>query len=247
VGKPLWRTVVGGSRAYVERLTAGLRPGARLGVAATRIERSPAGVLVTDATGRVERFDEVVVACHADQGLAMLNAPTLAERELLGAFSYTPNTAVLHSDASFMPVRRKAWSSWNYLGQGGGAAGRDLCVTYWMNRLQDLPQRTPLFVTLNPIRSPDPAKVIRTERYHHPLFDGTALRAQKRLWSLQGEGGVWWCGAYFGAGFHEDALQAGLAVAEALGGVRRPWEVPAESGRIFLGEPAAAPALEAAA
>jgi uncharacterized protein len=245
--KPLWRTVVGGSCAYVERLTATLRLGARLGVAATGVERTPAGVMVRDATGRIERFDHLVVACHADQGLAMLAAPTPAEREILGAFTYTPNVAVLHSDASFMPMRRKAWSSWNYLGRSGDGGGRELCVTYWMNLLQDLPRETPLFVTLNPIRPPDPAKVIRTARYEHPLFDAAALRAQKRLWSLQGEGGVWWCGAYCGAGFHEDGLQAGLAVAEALGGARRPWIVPNESGRIFLGEMAAAPALGAVA
>jgi predicted NAD/FAD-binding protein len=247
VGKPLWRTVVGGSRSYVDRLTAPLRSDARLGVAATRIERMPAGVMVSDETGHAERFDQVVVACHADQGLAMLTASTPAEREILGAFSYTPNVAVLHSDASFMPRRRKAWSSWNYLGQSATGAGRELCVTYWMNLLQDLPRGSPLFVTLNPIRPPDPAKVIRTEHYDHPLFDAAALRAQKRLWSVQGEGGVWWAGAYCGAGFHEDGLQAGLAVAEAFGGVRRPWIVPNESGRIFLGESAAAPVLGEAA
>jgi len=237
--KPLWRTVVGGSRSYVERLTATLKPGARLGVAATRVERTAAGVMVTDAAGRTERFDQVVMACHADDGLAMLGSPTAAEHRLIGAFSYMPNVAVLHSDDTFMPTRRKAWSSWNYLGQTGDGAGRDLCVTYWMNRLQDLPHETPLFVTLNPIRPPDPAKVIRTEHYRHPLFDAAALRAQKQMWSVQGEGGVWWCGAYCGAGFHEDGLQAGLAVAEALGGVRRPWEVANESGRIFLGPTAA--------
>jgi predicted NAD/FAD-binding protein len=245
--KPLWRTVVGGSDAYVRRLTASLRPGARLGLAARRVERTPAGVLVSDAGGRTERFDQVVLACHADQGLAMLAAPTPAEREIVGAFSYTPNVAVLHSDASFMPRRRKAWSSWNYLGQTGETASRQLCVTYWMNLLQNLPRETPLFVTLNPIRPPDPGKVIRTEHYEHPLFDAAALRAQKRLWSVQGEGGVWWAGAYCGAGFHEDGLQAGLAVAEALGGVRRPWIVPNESGRIFLGDAPASASLEVAA
>jgi predicted NAD/FAD-binding protein len=245
--KPLWRTVVGGSRAYVEPLTRGLRPNARLGVAATRIERTAAGVLVTDARGAVERFDQVVMACHADQGFRMLVRPTASEQSILSSFTYMPNTAVLHSDASFMPRRRKAWSSWNYLGQGGAGAGRDLCVTYWMNLLQDLPRETPLFVTLNPINPPDPAKVIRTELFEHPLFDAAALRAQKRLWSIQGEGGVWWCGAYCGAGFHEDGLQSGLAVAEALGGVRRPWTVPNESGRIFLDPEIHAPALDAAA
>jgi predicted NAD/FAD-binding protein len=205
--------------------------------------------MVTDATGAVERYDQVVMACHADQGYRMLAAPSAAEQTILGAFSYRKNIAVLHSDASFMPKRRKAWSSWNYLGQTGSTDDRDLCVTYWMNLLQDLPREINLFITLNPIRPPDPATVIRTEHYDHPLFDAAALRAQKQLWSIQGEGGVWWCGAYCGAGFHEDGLQAGLAVAEALGGVRRPWTVENESSRIFLGPTAAerAPALEEAA
>ena len=114
-----------------------------------------------------------------------------------------------------------------------------------MNLLQGLPKASPLFVTLNPVRAPDPVKVMRREIYHHPLFDAAAMTAQKSLWSLQGERNTWWCGAYFGSGFHEDGLQAGLAVAEALGGDRRPWTVANESGRIFLG-PAAA-ALESAA
>lgn len=236
--KPLWRTVTGGSRQYVSRLTAAVSQTARLGCAAVRIERTPGGVLVRDAAGHVERYDQVVVACHADQGLKLLAKPTPAQQAVLGAFSYTQNVAVLHSDASFMPKRRKAWSSWNYLGDSHADGARRLCVTYWMNLLQDLPRETPLFVTLNPIREPDPAKVIRTEQFDHPLFDAAALRAQKQLWSVQGEDGVWWCGAYAGAGFHEDGLQAGLAVAEALGGVRRPWSVPNESGRIYLGETA---------
>jgi hypothetical protein len=245
LNKPLWRTVVGGSRTYVAKLTAAVCAGARLGTAAVRIERTQAGVLVRDAAGQVERFDEVVVACHADQGLRLLAQPTGAERALLGAIRYLPNTAVLHSDPSFMPRRAKAWSSWNYVRRAGEDGERQLFVTYWMNLLQDLPRAAPLFVTLNPDRAPDPDRTILTQQYEHPLFDGPALRAQKQLWSLQGEGGVWWCGAYFGAGFHEDGLQAGLAVAEALGGVRRPWSVPNESARIFLGAPPApAPALE---
>jgi predicted NAD/FAD-binding protein len=248
LNKPLWRTVVGGSRSYVEKLTARVAAGARLGVAAVRVERTPAGVLVRDVTGRVERFDEVVIACHSDQGLKLLAQPTAAEQALLGAITYMPNTAVLHSDPSFMPKRPKAWSSWNYIRRADETGANRLFVTYWMNLLQDLPRAAPLFVTLNPDREPDSASVILTHQYDHPLFDNAALRAQKQLWSLQGEGGVWWAGAYFGAGFHEDGLQAGLAVAEALGGVRRPWNVANESGRIFLGPTApAAPALGHAA
>ena len=127
------------------------------------------------------------------------------------------------------------WSSWNYLGKAvGDGGGRQLCVTYWMNRLQGLPESSPLFMTLNPIRPPRTGTIIRSEVYEHPLFDGAAMAAQKDLWSLQGVNRTWFCGAYFGSGFHEDGCQAGLAVAEALGGLRRPWRVADESGRIYL-------------
>jgi predicted NAD/FAD-binding protein len=132
-----------------------------------------------------------------------------------------------------MPRRRRVWSSWNYASQTG-ASDPDLSVTYWMNRLQGLPEDAPLFVTLNPLIEPDPALVHRREIYHHPIFNAAAGRAQQDLWSLQGARNTWFAGAYFGAGFHEDGLQAGLAVAEQLGGVRRPWLVKDESGRIAL-------------
>jgi predicted NAD/FAD-binding protein len=136
-----------------------------------------------------------------------------------------------------MPQRRRVWSAWNYAAYG--AAGDMLSCTYWMNELQDLPGQ-PLFVTLNPIREPAPDKVHWRGEYSHPVFDVAAMKAQRELWSLQGRGGVWFAGAYFGAGFHEDGLQAGLAVAEQLGGVQRPWTVSEPSGRIYCGTPHAA-------
>ncbi len=249
-GRPAWRTVQGGSRAYVERLTAAHADRVRLGCPIQAIRRTAEGVLVRDAGGRTERFDEVVVATHADQALRLLDDPTPAERRLLGAFRYTRNQAVLHSDVGLMPRRRGAWSSWNYVGRRGDASGRGraLCVTYWMNRLQGLPAERPLFVTLNPVRPPRAGTLIRSEIYDHPLFDAAAIAAQRELWSLQGVRRTWFCGAHFGAGFHEDGLQAGLAVAEALGGVRRPWTVPGESDRICIGPtPAREAPLEAAA
>ena len=225
--RPPWRTVLGGSRAYVERLTAAYADRIRLAAGVTAIHRSEDGVFVRDRTGNVETFDEVVVAAHADQALAMLDGPSEEERRLLGAFRYSRNAAVLHSDPSLMPRRRAVWSSWNHLG-----GGNDDCptVTYWMNSLQRIPNDTPLFVTLNPPR--EPRNVWHREVYDHPLFDSAAIKAQRALWSLQGCRNTWFCGAYFGAGFHEDGLQAGLAAAEALGGVRRPWTVANESGRI---------------
>ncbi|MBS0331848.1 MAG: NAD/FAD-binding protein, partial [Proteobacteria bacterium] len=134
-----------------------------------------------------------------------------------------------------MPKRKAAWSSWNHIGRR--ADPEDGCVTYWMNRLQSLKSTPDLFVTLKPTRPITPEAVVRTEVYEHPLFDAGAIAAQRELWSLQGARHTWFCGSYFGHGFHEDALQAGLAVAEQLGGVRRPWAVEDESGRIHVTAP----------
>jgi len=234
--RPVWRTVEGGSREYVARLT---RPFADRIVLSRRvrgIQRVGGGVEI-DGGGGSERFDHVVIATHADQALAMLGDADTHEHRLLGAFGYRRNEAVLHADASLMPRRRRVWSSWNYASEAREGAPA-LSVTYWMNRLQGLPDGQPLFVTLNPIHEPDPALVHRRDVYHHPVFDAAAGAAQKALWSLQGMRNTWFCGAYFGAGFHEDGLQAGLAVAEQLGGVRRPWVVPSESDRIPIAAPA---------
>lgn len=231
--RPRWRTVTGGSARYVERLTEGLGERLRLDSAAVEVRRGADGVSVcTEGAGAAGRFDQVVIATHADQALRLLPDASDDEQRVLGAFGYSRNRAVLHSDPALMPQRRAVWSSWNY------AADRRRqqppCVTYWMNRLQDIPQETPLFLTLNPTREPRPEHLIRSEIYEHPLFNMAAIRAQDALWSLQGRRRTWFCGAYFGSGFHEDGLQAGLAVAEALGGVRRPWSVANESGRIRL-------------
>lgn len=240
--RPTWRTVDGGSRAYVERLRDAFRGEIRTGAPVRQVRPDPAGgaEVVTDA-GR-ERFDAVVLGVHADQALALLDSPTSEERRLLGAIPYQRNRAVLHRDTRQMPRRKAAWAAWNHVSARGDerlAGG----VTYWMNLLQSLPG-DPLFVTLNPVSEPDPDKVIAAFDYEHPVFNAAGIAAQEQLWSLQGTRGVWYCGAWFGAGFHEDGLQAGLAVAEQLGGVRRPWTVADESGRIRL--PATAPAALAA-
>ncbi len=239
-GRPIWRTVKGGSRHYVSRLLARIGD-VRLGSGAARIVRDANGVTVTDRAGHAQRFTDVVIATHADEALALLGDADAEERALLGAFRYTPNEAVLHSDETLMPRRRRVWSSWNYIGDTAQSGERPLCVTYWMNRLQSLDPRHPLFVTLNPTRPIAPDKHIRSFTYTHPLFDARAIAAQQDLWRLQGQRRTWFAGSYFGAGFHEDALQSGLAAAEALGGMRRPWQVRGESSRIIL-----APQLEAA-
>jgi uncharacterized protein len=237
--RPIWRTVDGGSREYVARLTEPFSDRIMTGHPALSVTRTDNGVIVR-TPGAERRFDAVVLACHADQALSLLGqSAAWLERSLLGAFRYTRNHAVLHTDVSLMPKRRAVWSSWNYVGDSGGGRTPP-CVTYWMNRLQGLPGPTQYFVTLNPPRPPRPGTLLHTETYDHPVFDGGAIQARRRLWELQNAGGVWFCGAYFGDGFHEDGLQSGLAVAEQLGGVRRPWSVAEESGRIHLTPPGAA-------
>ena len=231
--RPAWETVVGGSRNYVDRLTDTFADRIRLDTGVREVRRMNNEVVITDSRGHSERYDHVVLASHADQSLKMLSDPSPKERNLLGAFRYSRNLAVLHTDDTFMPKRRAVWSSWNFIGSRD--AMRDgVCVTYWMNRLQNIESENPLFVTLNPTRPPRAGTLLYSEVYDHPIFDAKAIAAQQRLWLLQGDRNTWFCGAYFGAGFHEDGLQAGLAVAEQLGDVRRPWHVPNESGRIVL-------------
>jgi len=243
-GRGLWRTVEGGSRAYVEKLVQAFQGEVRRGVRVTGVRREAGGVDLRLASGQVERFDEVVIATHGDHALALLEDPTPEETRLLSAFRYSRNLAVLHTDPALMPRRRAAWTSWNHIGRRN--APQEGCVTYWMNRLQSLPAKPELFVTLNPTREIAPEAMIRTDVYDHPLFDSGAIAAQQALWGLQGVKRTWFCGSYFGHGFHEDGLQSGLAVAEQLGGVRRPWSVQDESGRIHLSARAVAPAEVAA-
>jgi predicted NAD/FAD-binding protein len=199
------------------------------------------------AAGVAETYDHVVIGAHADQALRMLADPDDGETRLLSLFRYGRNDTILHTDARLMPRRRSVWSSWNYLAPDRApgtpfpspsplSGSRSvLSVTYWMNRLQALPTRTNLFVTLNPHTMPPDGRVLARMTYEHPILDGPAIAAQPALWSLQGHRRTWFCGAWFGAGFHEDGLQSGLAVAEQLGGVRRPWRVANESGRIHVG------------
>lgn len=233
-GRPLWRTVKGGSRVYVEKLAQPLAGFIRTRAKVVSIDRREEGVVVRTDNGDAAQFDDVVVATHADQALAMVSQPSNAERQMLGAFRYNQNDAILHSDARLMPQRRRAWASWNYLGRTLGEATPELSVTYWMNRLQAIREDVPLFVTLNATVEPATNLVHHVQSFRHPVLNTKAAVAQQQLWSLQGQDRIWYCGAYFGAGFHEDGLQAGLAVAEAIGNKARPWQVPNESGRIVL-------------
>jgi predicted NAD/FAD-binding protein len=233
VDRPTWRTVSGGSYVYVRTLAKPLER-ALIGRAAVGVKRTEDGVDVADAAGETRRYDRLVLATHADQALRLIDGPTELERGLLGAFQYIGNDATLHTDWRAMPRRRAAWSSWNYMSRSQANA-RSLSVTYWMNSLQSLPGRPPLFLSLNPLFEIPDSRVLRRMRFEHPMFTDATLAAQKRLWSLQGVGDIWFCGAYFGFGFHEDGLQAGLAVAEEIGGLRRPWSVEGENDRLQFG------------
>lgn len=226
---PEWRTVSGGSRTYVDKIVAQLEGRFRTSHAVVRVERGVSGVAVTDAAGETAHFDQVVIAAHADEARAMTSGFGERHDNILSAFQYQSNRAVLHFDERLMPLRRRAWSSWNYLGDA-----QEGSVSYWMNRLQNLACDENIFVTLNPATQIDPAKIVAAFDYDHPMFNAATARAQADIWDIQGEGGVWFAGAHLGHGFHEDGVQAGLAVAEAIGGVRRPWTVEHPSGRLRM-------------
>jgi len=220
--RPQWHTVRGGSRHYVNRMLQSI-PDARLNTPVRSLRRlaradgSTGVVLATDAGS--EHFDEVVLACHSDQSLALLDDATPAERSVLGAIRYQANRAVLHTDTRVLPQRKLAWAAWNYA--RATHAGREqaaVCLHYLINRLQPLPWQTPVLVSLNPdpARPIDPATVIGEYDYDHPVFDQAAIAAQQRVPQIQGQAGVWFAGAWTRYGFHEDGLMSALAVVDGL-------------------------------
>ena len=224
--RPQWHTVRGGAKHYVAKLLQGI-PDARLRSPVRSVKRLPAGgqngsgragVLVATDAGQ-ERFDEVVLACHSDQSLALLADATAAERAILGAIRYHPNRAVLHTDTAVLPRRRKAWAAWNYARAAhSGREQAGVCLHYLINRLQPLPWTRPVLVSLNPdpAQPPAPARVIGEYDYSHPVFDLAAVAAQQRLGEIQGRSGIWFCGAWTRYGFHEDGLMSALNVVQGL-------------------------------
>ena len=219
--RPVWRSVTGGSRSYVDKLTASFRDRIRLNDPVTSLSRDAFGVSVTTASHRHERFDHVIVATHPDQALAMLGDASETEQAILSAISYRPNTVYLHRDTALMPKRREAWAAWNFLRDSDTSEG-DVCVSYSMQHLQGIDAQCPLFVTLNPARPPRPETIFGTFSYAHPQYTTEAFAAQKRLRETNGQNRTWFAGAWTGYGFHEDGLVSGMMAAENLGAFM-PW------------------------
>jgi predicted NAD/FAD-binding protein len=213
--RPQWFSVLGGARHYVEKILADV-PDKRLNTPVRLIERDAQGVrIVTD--GHAERFDQVVIATHTNQALAMLRTPSALESSLLSAIRYQDNRAVLHTDARVLPAHPKTWAAWNY--ERAASTEREssrVCLHYLLNRLQRIPFAQPVVVSLNPLTAIDPASIVGEYDYAHPVFDLAAIEAQKRLPSLQGAQRTWYAGAWTGYGFHEDGLKSGLQVGQAL-------------------------------
>jgi len=209
--RPQWRTVLGGGREYVQKMTPAIAD-VRINSAVSKVVRQGEKVIVTSPSGE-EEFDAVVLACHAPEALAMLADASLPEREILGAVRYQANKAYLHTDTTLLPRTRKVWSAWNYLAPRGQGDRHPVCVSYLLNDLQPLPFTTPLVLTLNPPAPPRQDQTIAVFDYDHPQFDTPANIAQQRLPAIQGLNRAWFAGAWTRYGFHEDGLRSALKVA----------------------------------
>ena len=224
--RPQWFTVAGGSRQYVSKLATRVGQ-VRLSTPVLGIARdlsreagfgaAHGGRVSVRTREGVEWFDEVVLAAHAPQALAMLTDASADEQRVLGAIGYQHNEAVLHTDERLLPRRRKAWAAWNYQREvSAGANGQNVCLHYLLNQLQPLPWKQPVIVSLNPLHAPRPGTVLRRLAYAHPVFDTAAIAAQGLLTGLQGRSHVWFCGAWTGYGFHEDGLKSGQQAADEI-------------------------------
>jgi uncharacterized protein len=218
--RPIWRTVAGGSRSYVDVLARSLGSSIRTDAKIDAIRPLSSGrIQISDRDGPAQIFDSAILASHADQSLKLLDPAYDEQRMALGSVRFAPNTAHLHCDTTLMPTRRSAWASWNVL---KGPDNR-VCVTYWMNRLQKIPGDKPVFVTLNPAREPAKEKTFGVYEFDHPMYDAPSAAARRSLTRIQGKDSLFFAGAWLGDGFHEAGLRTGLEAAYALGG-SVPWK-----------------------
>jgi uncharacterized protein len=215
--RPDWRTVSGGSRNYLSKLLATPGVTVQCNSPVSKVHRADGKAHVSFANGEQQTFDALVLACHSDQALRILGDGSDREVNVLSSITYQPNRVILHRDASLMPKRKRAWSAWNYLRSSTANGDTEVAVSYWMNRLQGIDEKMPLFVTLNPPHEPKPGSIFGEWGYEHPRFDARAIEAQRRIPDIQGRGNVWFAGAWTGFGFHEDGLRSGLEVAVQLG------------------------------
>ena len=222
--RPQWRVIKGGSRSYIGPLVAPFADRIRLNAAVARVHRNNFGVELVLRDGHRAQFDAVVLACHSDQALGMLAAPSDAERQVLGAIPYQPNLAVLHTDARLLPRRRQAWAAWNY--HIPVERTDAVSVTYNMNILQGLDAEAQFLVTLNPTTDIDPDKIIRKVAYQHPVYTPEGVAAQRRRAELTGHDRTFYCGAWWSYGFHEDGVKSGLVAAAAVQAWSRNAELP---------------------
>ena len=220
-GRPVWRTVSGGSKNYVSKIIKALGSNARCNVSINGIHRTPKGAMIMIKNEKPQFFDKVILATHANDSLKLLSDVKEDEKKILSPFSFQENSVFLHSEPSYMPKRKITWSAWNYL--SNKSKQRELCVTYWMNKLQSLSHKFPLFVTLNPFSDSPIDKPHRQFSYTHPIFDQYAIDAQRNLNRIQGTYHTYFCGAWTRHGFHEDGIMSAVAIAKAFN-VTIPWD-----------------------
>lgn len=215
---PQWYTVKGGSKNYVKSLTHKFSDQIKLNCGVKEVIRNENGVDINDTKNATTSYDQVVFACHSDQALKLLSQPSHLEKQILGSIHYQENLMVLHSDVSFMPKRKSAWSSWVYLSNEKQDKSNHMCVSYWMNNLQPLGTDIPIIVTLNPPKMPKSVLTYDQAILEHPVFDKNAILAQERLEEIQGKDRIWYCGAWQKYGFHEDGLASAIKMVSAIEG-----------------------------
>jgi len=219
-----WHTVTGGAQEYVKRLTANFAHRIRTHCGVVAVTRENGQVQIRDTSGTTDVYDRVILAAHGDETLAILKDADTDERRTLSCFRYQKNRAVLHRDTSLMPRRRRCWASWVYLSDGEFLHPK-ITVTYWMNLLQGIDGKYPLFVSLNPQRQIADEMIFDEAVFDHPVFDNDAIAAQQEISALQGRHNTWFAGAHLGHGFHEDGLRSAVDVARAMGSAI-PWAQP---------------------
>jgi predicted NAD/FAD-binding protein len=215
--RPQWYTVTGGSREYTARLTERFKDKIKLDCGVEKVTPRDDKITVEDINGDTEIFDQVILACHADEALKMIDGPTRDGFSVLESFDYHDNEIVVHSDTSFMPREEKCWASWVYLSEDGEDKKQSVSLSYWMNNLQGIDSAYPIIVTLNPGYRPQEDLILDEHTFSHPVFDLKAIKAQDKIKSIQGKNGLWFCGAYQRYGFHEDGLLSAVKVAKAMG------------------------------